>query len=186
VKLMLPLLLVIALSASAESALVLERLEYTDHGKSGSELESPLEVRLTSARSGNPVPDYPVYFAVTGGSAELLPAEGCLTLSGEPSEGLVVHTDSSGIARVGLCQSTEKTVEDCADASEAKAAVKSEVRRICMANRWLEEVRPGPLVPSEMRLGGGCGQAIRKYRVRRPATQSRQLGARCQVLGARC
>jgi len=102
VKLMLPLLLVIALSASAESALVLERLEYTDHGKSGSELESPLEVRLTSARSGNPVPDYPVYFAVTGGSAELLPAEGCLTLSGEPSEGLVVHTDSSGIARVGL------------------------------------------------------------------------------------
>ncbi len=101
-KLLLPLLLIIAFSASADSALVMERLEYTDHGNSGSELESPLEIRLTSARSGNPVTDYPVYFAVTGGSAELLPAEGCLTLSEERSEGLLVETDSSGIARVGL------------------------------------------------------------------------------------
>ena len=101
-KFLLPLLLILSLSASADSALVMERLEYSDHGKSGSELESSLELRITSARSGNPIPDYPVYFAVTGGSAELLPAEGCLTLSGERSEGLVVQTDSNGIARVGL------------------------------------------------------------------------------------
>ncbi len=90
------------MSASADSALAIEQLEYTDHGKSGSELESSLDLRLTSTRSGNPVPGYPVYFAVTGGNAELLPAEGYLTLSGELSEGLIVETDSNGIARVGL------------------------------------------------------------------------------------
>ncbi len=101
-KLLLPLLFILVFSASADSTLAIERLEYTDHGRSDSELESPLELRLTSTRSGNPVPGYPVYFSITGGTAELLPAEGCLTLSGEGAEGFVVETDPDGIARVGL------------------------------------------------------------------------------------
>ncbi len=95
-------LFLLAACAYAQSRLVLEELPYSDHGSSGEELEAPLAIRVTSAYSGQPVTDYPVYFAVAGGDARLIPAEGCYTIDPEDSEGLIVQTDENGIAKVGL------------------------------------------------------------------------------------
>ncbi len=98
------LILILALSAIllAHSTLTLEDLDYTDHGNSGGRLDGGLSVRVFSSGSGNPVEDYPVHFTVVHGSAELQQAEGYFTLAEESAEGLIVHTNSEGIAGVEL------------------------------------------------------------------------------------
>ncbi len=86
----------------AQAELSIEHLDYTDHGNSGCELETPLSVEVTSSRSGAPVRNYQVHFAIIGGDAELIPAEGYYTIEEGSAEGLVVQTDENGIARVDV------------------------------------------------------------------------------------
>ena len=84
----------------AQSELNVQVLEYIDYGNSGEELDTPLSVVVTSADSGVPACDYQVHFSVSGGDAELTPAEGFYTIEEESAQGLVVQTDENGIARV--------------------------------------------------------------------------------------
>lgn len=84
----------------AQSELNVQVLEYIDYGNSGEELDTPLSVVVTSADSGVPVCDYQVHFSVSGGDAELAPAEGFYTIEEESAQGLVVQTDENGIARI--------------------------------------------------------------------------------------
>lgn len=96
------ILFLAAACATAQSSLVLTELPYSDHGSSGKELEGVLAIEVTSSYSGSPVPDYPVYFSVTGGDASLIPVEGSFSIDPDVSNLLVVQTDENGIARAGL------------------------------------------------------------------------------------
>lgn len=94
-------LLLISTFSFAESLLNLSVDNYIDYGNSGKELETPLSVEVTDV-NGNSVSSMRVHFSVTNGDAELVPAEGFLTIEEESAEGLVVQTDENGIAQVNV------------------------------------------------------------------------------------
>jgi len=96
------LLVLISPILLAQSELNVQTLEHVDYGNSGEELGTSLSVEITSASSGNPIADYQVHFSITGGDADLKPAEGFYTIDEESAEGLVVQTDENGIASVNV------------------------------------------------------------------------------------
>ncbi len=95
-------LFLLSVVSLADSEFSLEALDYTDHGNSDSFLDGGISVQVTSSESGNPVPDCPVHFTVVHGEALLNQAEGFTTLDEESAEGLLVHTDQDGTARVDV------------------------------------------------------------------------------------
>ncbi len=85
----------------ATSQLNLQVDDYIDYGNSGKELETPLTVEVTDD-NGNPVVSTQVHFSVTGGDADLLPADGFVSIEEESADGLVVYTDANGFAKVDV------------------------------------------------------------------------------------
>ncbi len=84
----------------AQSTLNVQVLDYIDHGDSEKNLETPLSVVITSTATGQPVIDQQVHFTVSGGDADLVPADGFYTIEEESADGLVVQTDENGKASV--------------------------------------------------------------------------------------
>lgn len=85
----------------AQSDIIVEARNYSDHGDSETTLEGGLTVEVTSP-DGLPMADIPVHFTVMQGDGRLLQAPGYFTLEEERAEGLVVHTNSQGLAEVDL------------------------------------------------------------------------------------
>jgi len=95
-------LVVLSSIMMAQNELGIRGLNYIDYGNADRELATPLSVEITSLRTGVPVAGYSVHFAVTGGYAELRPAEGFYTIEENSADGLVVQTDENGIASVDV------------------------------------------------------------------------------------
>jgi len=102
VKLKFFLLLALFSISYADSQLAIEAARYADHGNSESFLPEGLSARVTNVRSGVPIADFPVHFNIILGEAKMVQAEGFYTLDEASAEGLVVHTDSNGVARIEL------------------------------------------------------------------------------------